>query len=118
MPITQERETIQDLRGVGFTEEQANLLAAKFEAAAQATAQDLKSFIRAENERLRADIEVRFAQMESRFAQMEARFALTESRFAETEARIERSLRVFVVTILTAFLGVTGLAVAIVKLVP
>jgi hypothetical protein len=110
MPITQERETIQDLRGVGFTEEQANLLAAKFEATAQATAQDLKSFIRAENERLRADIEVRFAQMDTRFAQMEA-------RYAETEARIERSLRVFVVTILSAFVGVTGLAVAIIKFV-
>ncbi|MBI3991908.1 MAG: hypothetical protein HY342_01435, partial [Candidatus Lambdaproteobacteria bacterium] len=78
MPITEERQTIQDLRAVGFTEQQAMLLAAKLEATAQATSQDLKSFISAEFERLRAEIEVRFAQIEARFAQIEARFAQLE----------------------------------------
>ena len=97
MPITEERQTIQDLRAVGFTEQQAMLLAAKLETTAQATSQDLKSFISAELERLRADIEVRFAQIEARF---------------------ERSLRVLLVAILSAYVGVTALAVAIIKLVP
>ena len=97
MPITEERQTIQDLRAVGFTEQQAMLLAAKLETTAQATSQDLKSFISAELERLRADIEVRFAQIEARF---------------------KRSLRVLLVAILSAYVGVTALAVAIIKLVP
>ena len=104
MPITEERQTIQDLRAVGFTEQQAMLLAAKLETTAQATSQDLKSFISAELERLRAELERLRADIEVRFAQIEARF--------------ERSLRVLLVAILSAYVGVTALAVAIIKLVP
>jgi len=108
MPITQERQTIQDMRAAGFSEEQALLLAAKFEATAQATSQDLKSFISAENERLRAELRADMKQLR----------ADLDVRFAEQEARFERALRVQVAAILTAIVGVTTLAVAIIKLFP
>jgi flagellar capping protein FliD len=104
MPITQERENIQELRAAGFTQQQAEVLAEKLEAASQSTSQDLKGFIRQELSALEARLDVRFAQMEARFAQMEARF--------------ERSLRLQLAAILTAFVGVTGLAVALIKLFP
>ncbi|HUJ76020.1 MAG TPA: hypothetical protein VL359_14245 [bacterium] len=97
MPITQERQTIQDLRAVGFSEEQSLLLAAKLEGTAQATAQDLKAFIQAEFQSLRQELDVRFAQMEARF---------------------ERSLRILLVALISTFVGVTGLAVALIKLLP
>ena len=100
---------------MGFSEEQAIVLAEKFEAAAQATGEDLKGFIVAE-------LDKRFAGVDSRFAgltaEMERRSAVIETRLAEMEARFERSLRVLLVSILTAFVGVTGLAVAIIKLLP
>ena len=108
MPITQERQTIQDMRAAGFSEEQALLLAAKFEATAQATSQDLKSFISAENERLRAELRADMKQLR----------ADLDVRFAGQEARFERALRVQVAAILTAIVGVTTLAVAIIKLFP
>jgi hypothetical protein len=148
MPITQERETIQDLRSAGFTENQAIVLAAKLEAASQAASQDLKGFLVAELDKRFgeldkrfADVDKRFVDLESRmnvrfeasegrtnvgFAEMEARmnvgFAQMEARmnvgFAQLEARFEKSLRLQLAAILTAIVGVTGLAVAIIKLFP
>ncbi|MFI5400662.1 MAG: hypothetical protein ACHQZQ_06395 [SAR324 cluster bacterium] len=97
MPITQERQTMQDLRGAGFSPEQAEVLAEKLEAAEQATQQDLKEFIRQE-----------FAQSRQEM----------NTRFAEQEARFERALRMQLATILTAVVAVTTLAVAIIKLFP
>jgi hypothetical protein len=126
MPITQERQTIQDLRGVGFTEEQALLLAAKFEGAAQATSEDLKAFM----DRRFSEIDARFEQFEARIeariearferfeGHMETRFAQMEARMAEMNAHFEHSLRVQLATILSAFVGVITLAVAIIKLFP
>ncbi|MBI4083279.1 MAG: hypothetical protein HY423_11780 [Candidatus Lambdaproteobacteria bacterium] len=104
MPITQERQTIQDLRGVGFSEEQALLLAAKLESAAQATSEDLKGFIDRRLGEMEARIDLRLAQIDAHMAEMEARF--------------ERSLRLHLATILSAFVAVTGLALAIIKLFP
>ena len=48
MPITDALKTAADLRKVGFTEEQAAILAEKYEETAQAQSQDWKVFIRAE----------------------------------------------------------------------
>ena len=104
MPITQERQTIQDLRAAGFSEQQAVLLSAKFEETAQATSQDLKTFISAENERLRGDVARQIGNL--------------EVRLANFEARVERSMRIQLATVLSAFVGVTGLAVALIKLLP
>lgn len=97
MPITQERQTMQDLRAAGFSQQQAEVLAEKLEATAQATSQDLKGFIQHELSALEGRLNV---------------------RFAEQEARFERSLRLQLAAILTAFVGVTTLAVAIIKLFP
>jgi hypothetical protein len=111
MPITQERENIQELRAAGFTQQQAEVLAAKFEATAQATSQDLKGFIRQELSALETRLDVRFAEISGRFGQ-------TDGRIAEMEARFERALRLQLAAILTAFVGVTGVAVALIKLFP
>ncbi|MBI4082736.1 MAG: hypothetical protein HY423_09010 [Candidatus Lambdaproteobacteria bacterium] len=137
MPITQERQTIQDLRRVGFSEEQALLLAAKLEGAAQATSQDLKAFIVPDLDRrfgalgielerqfaaLSAELERRAAEVDRRFGAVDARFerleAHMETRFAQMDAHFQRSLRLHLATILSAFVAVTGLAVAILKLFP
>jgi len=119
MPITQERENIQDLRSVGFTEDQAIVLAAKLEAASQATSQDLKGFMVAELDKRFGEVDKRFVDLESR---MNVRFAALEGSmsvgFAQLEARFERALRLQLAAILTAIVGVTGLAVAIIKLFP
>ena len=130
MPITEERQTIQDLRAAGFSEEQALLLAGKFEATAQATSQDLKGFMVAENDKrfgaMAAEMDRRFsamtAEMDRRFAEMERRFDAQagemDSRFAQMEARFERSLRLQLGVILSSLVGVVGVAVALIKLFP
>jgi hypothetical protein len=134
MPITQERETIQDLRSAGFTENQAIVLAAKLEAASQAASKavssDLKGFLVSELDKRFVEMDKRFVDLESRmnvrFAALEGRtdlgFAKMEARmnvgFAQLEARFEKSLRLQLAAILTAIVGVTGLAVAIIKLFP
>ena len=121
---------MQDLRAAGFSPQQAEVLAEKLESAAQATQQDLKDFIRqelttrfaeADNKatQFRQDVKAEFTQfrqdVKAEFAQVRGDM---NSRFAEQEARFERSLRVLLATILTAFVGVTTLAVAIIKLFP
>ena len=88
---------MQDLRAAGFTQQQAEVLAEKLEATAQAASQDMKGFIRTE-----------LSAFEGRL----------DTRFAEQEARFERALRLQLAAILTAFIGVTTLAVAIIKLFP
>ena len=126
MPITSERQNIQDLRAVGFTEAQSVLLAEKLEATAKSTSDDMKAFIVAELDKrfsaLEARLDARFAAVDARFAAVDARFAAVEARmdtrFAEQEGRFERAMRLQLVSILTAFVGVTGLAVALIKLLP
>lgn len=119
MPTAEERQTIQDLRAAGFSEEQALLLAGKFEATAQATSQDLKGFMVAENDKrfgaMAAEMDKRFAQMDKRF---EALTGEMNSRFAQMEARFERSLRLQLGVILSSLVGVVGVAVALIKLFP
>jgi uncharacterized membrane protein YqjE len=93
MPIIQERQTMQDLRAAGFTQQQAEVLAEKFEA----TVQDIKAFF---------------------VAELDKRFALVDQSFAEQEAKLQRALRMQMTGILAAFVGLLGLAVAIIKLFP
>jgi len=88
---------MQDLRAAGFTQQQAEVLAEKFEATAQATVQDIKAFF---------------------VAELDKRFALVDQSFAEQEAKLERALRMQMTGILAAFVSLLGLAVAIIKLFP
>jgi len=91
------------------------LLTEKLESAAKAVSDDLKGFIVAE---LDWRFTALYADLDRRFAAVDARFAAVDTRFAAMEARFERSLRLQLATILTAFLGVTGMAVALIKLLP
>jgi len=111
MPIIQERQTMQDLRAAGFTERQAEVLAEKLEATAQATTQDLKTFIIAE-------LDKRFSEVDKRFSEVDKRFSEVGRLFSEMEAKFERALRLQLTTVLTAFVALLGLAVAIIKLFP
>ena len=63
MPITDTLKTAEDLRRVGFPEQQANLLAAKLEETAQAQSEDLKSFIRAELGNLEIRLETKIESL-------------------------------------------------------
>jgi len=90
MPLTDTLETARRIESLGFTHQQAQGFAELFEETAHATQQSLKDFIRQE-----------LSALEGRL-----------------EGRFERSLRVQLATILTAFVGVTTLAVAIIKLFP
>lgn len=106
MPITPERQNIEELRAAGFTEAQSLLLASKLEATAKTTGDDFKTFFIAELDR-------RFGEMDKRFTELKAEM---DVRFVQLEARFERSLRLQLATILSAFVAVTTLAVAIIKL--
>jgi hypothetical protein len=97
MPITNPLQTAQRLEALGFPPRQAQGLAEILEETIQANNQDLKEFIRAEMAALRLELKADIAAL---------------------EARIERSMRLQLATILSAFVAVTGLAVALIKLLP
>jgi hypothetical protein len=90
-------QTAQRLEALGFPPRQAQGLAEILEETIQANNQDLKEFIRAEMAALRLELKADIAAL---------------------EARIERSMRLQLATILSAFVAVTGLAVALIKLLP
>ncbi len=97
MPITDTLKTAEELRGAGFPENQANLLAAKFEETANAQSEDLKSFIRAELGNLEVKIDVKI-----------------ESLRAEMHSLARDQLLKFVTVTALMF----SVAVAIIKLFP
>jgi hypothetical protein len=103
-PLLDTLKTAEELRGVGFTDAQAKLMTMKYEEAAQAVSQDLKDFIRAENEKLRLEMDVKFEALRADF----------QSLRADTQA----ALRDQTLKIITLFAGMLALAVAIIKLFP
>jgi hypothetical protein len=119
MPITQERQTMQDLRAAGFSQQQAEVLAAKLEATAQATPQDLKDFIRQE-------LTTRFAESDNRFAQFrqeqKAEFGQVRSemdvKFAELRVELHSTQKDLTYKLIATIVAVTSLGIAIVKLFP
>ena len=137
MPITQERQTMQELRAAGFSEQQAEVLAEKLEAAAQATQQDLKDFIRQElNTRFaesdnkfaqfRQEVKAEFAQfrqeVKAEFAQvrleMNTRFGGTELKIAELRTEMHATQKDLAFKLIATIVAVVSLAVAIIKLFP
>jgi uncharacterized sporulation protein YeaH/YhbH (DUF444 family) len=122
MPIIQERQTMQDLRAAGFSQQQAEVLAAKLEATAQATQQDLKDFIRQEFAQFRQELSTRFADMDVKFAQyrmeMNTRFGATELKIAELRTEMHASQKDLAYKLIATIVAVTSLGVAIIKLFP
>ena len=104
MPITQERQTMQDLRTAGFSQDQAEVLAEKLEAAAQATQQDLKDFIRQEFTHFRQEINTRFAEMDVKFVELRTEMHATQKDLA--------------FKLIAAMVAAITLAVAVIKLFP
>jgi len=126
MPITQERQTMQELRAAGFSEQQAEVLAAKLEAAAQATQQDLKGFIRQEFAQFRQETVTRFAEADAKFAQfrqeVKAEFAQVrmemDVKFAELRTEMHATQKDLAFKLIATIVAVVSLAVAIIKLFP
>jgi len=115
MPITDALKTAADLRKVGFTEEQAAILAEKYEETAQAQSQDLKDFIRAEIQGGRAELRAETADL-----RMGIRGVRGEIRaeMADLRAEFHSALRDQLLKIVTILIAVVSLAVAIIKLFP
>lgn len=104
MPITQERQTMQDLRAAGFSQQQAEVLAAKLEATAQATQQDLKDFIRQEFAQFRQELGTRFAEIDTKFAELRTEMHATQKDLA--------------FKLIATLVAGLSLAVAVIKLFP
>jgi len=144
MPITEERQAIQDLRDAGFSQRQAEVLAAKLEISAQATQQGLKDFIRqelstrfaesdnkfsqfrqevkAEFAQFRQEVKAEFAQvraeMNTRFAEVNTRFAQTDVKIADLRTELHSSLRDQTLKLIAVLIAAISLAVAIIKIFP
>ena len=129
MPITEELKTAQELRAAGAAPALAELLAAKFEAAAVAgrdaafrdvlvELKGMRTDFSGEFKAFRADITAELkgfqADVDLRFAQMETRIAQVETRIAESRASQETSMRV----LMAALIAAIGVGVAIIKLLP
>jgi hypothetical protein len=72
MPITDTLKNAEDFRRVGFTQEQASVLAAKFEDTAHRQSEDLKAFIRQEFGLFRAEIREEFAKIRGEMSSLRA----------------------------------------------
>jgi len=108
MPITQERQTMQDLRDAGFSQQQAEVLAAKLEATAQATGQDLKDFIRQELASFRQEMKAEFGQVRSEM----------DVKFAELRTEMHATQKDLAFKLIATMIAAISLAVAIIKLFP
>jgi DNA-binding transcriptional MerR regulator len=104
MPIIQERQTMQDLRAAGFSQQQAEVLAAKLEATAQATQQDLKDFIRQELAQFKQELSTRFAEIDTKFAELRSEMHATQKDLA--------------FKLIATLVAGLSLAVAVIKLFP
>ena len=111
------------------SQDQAEVLAEKLEAAAQATQQDLKEFIRqefaqfrqelkAEFAQFRQEINTRFAEINTRFADVNTRFAQMDVKFAELRTEMHATQKDLAFKLIATMVAVTSLAVAIIKLFP
>ena len=69
MPITNTLRNAEALRKVGFTEEQASLLADTFEETAHAQSEDLKQFIRQELGNFETRIDAKLESIRAEFHQ-------------------------------------------------
>ncbi len=69
MPLTDTLKTAEELRDVGFTEEQSHLLAHKLEEAVSTQNQDLKTFFKAELLAMEGRLETRFESLRTELKQ-------------------------------------------------
>jgi hypothetical protein len=90
MPITDTLKNAEDFRRVGFTQEQATMLAAKLEDTAHRQSEDLKQFIQSEMNAFRAEIRQEFALFR---AEMDARFEAVLGKVEAVRAEFKGELR-------------------------
>jgi len=125
MPITEELKTAQDLRDAGLTQKAAEVLAAKFEAAAQSTRdsvfRDFRAEMNARFDALHAEISTLISGLRAEMAglnsSLRAEISTSTSglraEIAANKADVEKSLRQVQGVLLTAILGTGSIIIAI-----
>ena len=115
MPITSERQNVQKLRGVGFSQDQAVTFAEIIERLHQQGFEKFSEVL----ERSMTDFR---QQMDRRFADFDARLELLESRMdtkiEQLRVELHSSLRTLKVRLVGAVVAIVSLAVAVIKLFP
>ena len=122
MPLTDTLKTAEELRRAGFTENQANVLAGKFEETAQAQSQDLKEFIRGEltafEARLEARLDARFEGVNTKFEGVNTKFEGLNARIEAVRAELYSAQRDQLLKFVTILMALLSIAVAVIKLFP
>ena len=118
MPLTDTLKTAEELRRAGFTENQANLLAGKFEETAQAQSQDLKEFIRGEFTALEARLNTRFEAINTKFEGVNTKFEGVYTRIEAVRAELYSAQRDQLLKFVTILVALLSVAVAVIKLFP
>lgn len=104
MPITEELNNIKTLESAGFDHKQAEALAGIIEKAQVSGREDLKEFIRSENNNIRAEINNLRNELKQDIKDLEVRMA---------HAQRDLLVRIFGIVV-----GTVGIAVTILKLFP
>jgi len=126
MPVTDTLKTAAELKLAGFPENQATLLAEKFEETAKAVSEDLKSFIRAEFERNRVGLDHKLGEFDHKLGELrsDVNHKIDELRaefnhkFDELRVELHSSLRDQTFKVMAILIAALSLAVAIIKLFP
>ena len=129
MPITDTLKNAEDFRRVGFTQEQASVLAAKLEDTAHRQSEDLKAFMRQELALFRAEIREEFAKIRGEMSSLRAEvkeeiaavrveIGTVRADMGSMRADFHSALRDQLVKIVAIVAAMITAAVAIIKLVP
>ena len=118
MPIADNVYNAGDLRSVGFTQEQASLLAAKFEHTAVRQREELKSFFRQRLDLFRFEMQAEFSGVRGEISSVRREFGGLRAEFGELRGEIHSSLRDQLDNIVAIVAALITAAVAILKLVP
>ena len=128
-PLTNTLESARKLEEASFSGKQAEAVAQVVETATTAAQQDLKSFIKEQNqileERLTAYIDVKLAQMEVKFSEIDVKLAQMEVKIAQVDVKIAQqgekfadALRAQTFSILALMCALVAGIVALWKLFP
>jgi hypothetical protein len=140
MPVTDTLKNAEDFRRVGFTQEQASVLAAKLEDTAHRQSEDLKAFLRQEFALFRAEMREEFTKIRGEMsslraevkeeiasvrvemgalrAEMREQIAFVRADMGGMRADFHSALRDQLVKIVAIVAALIAAAVAIIKLVP
>ncbi len=115
-PLTNTLENARNLEEAGLPSRQADAIAQGIESALSAAQQDLKGFIKEQNQAMEERFGERMASMEERFGERMA--SMEERLLAHMDAKIANALRAQTFSILALMCALVGGVVAVFKLFP